>query len=168
MGAQVLDDILDDSQSRLNRNTLLLLKRKIILNKMEVPNCVDDEFADKLVTCTWIRKTFYEGGIDELVSTRRLEHIVKWFAMFNDRLKIQLCVNRFDTDTKSASSTPTLRLMLVLISMKRPLRVKDDNPESMTMISKPIDYKYNEACKSYLQSYIDSTYGEHYSINNCD
>ena len=49
-----------------------------------------------------IRKTFYEGGIDELVSTRRLEHIVKAF-MFNDRLKaIQLCVNRFDTDTKSA------------------------------------------------------------------
>ena len=50
-----------------------------------------------------IRKTFYEGGIDELVSTRRLEHIVKAFAMFNDRLKaIQLCVNRFDTDTKTA------------------------------------------------------------------
>jgi hypothetical protein len=50
-----------------------------------------------------IRKTFYEGGIDELVSTRRLEHITKAFAMFNDRLKaIQLCVNRFDTDTKTA------------------------------------------------------------------
>ena len=50
-----------------------------------------------------IRKTFYEGGIDELVSTRRLEHIVKAFAMFGDRLKaIQLCVNRFDTDTKAA------------------------------------------------------------------
>ena len=50
-----------------------------------------------------IRKTFYEGGIDELVSTRRLEHIVKAFAMFGDRLKaIQLCVNRFDTDTKGA------------------------------------------------------------------
>ena len=71
---------------------------------MAVANCVDDEFADKLVT--WadvIRKTFYEGGIEELVSTRRLEHIVKAFAMFSDRLKaIQLCVNRFDTDTKSA------------------------------------------------------------------
>ena len=71
---------------------------------MTVANCVDEDYADKLVT--WadvIRKTFYEGGIDELVSTRRLEHIVKAFAMFGDRLKaIQLCVNRFDTDTKAA------------------------------------------------------------------
>ena len=79
-------------------------EKKIIVNKMTVANCVDEDFADKLVT--WadvIRKTFYEGGIDELVSTRRLEHIVKAFAMFNDRLKaIQLCVNRFDTDTKTA------------------------------------------------------------------
>ena len=71
---------------------------------MAVQGCVDDEFADKLVT--WadvIRKTFYDGAIDELISTRRLEHIVKAFAMFDDRLKaIQLCVNRFDVDTKSA------------------------------------------------------------------
>ncbi len=106
MGAQVLDEAF------LERFAITVeqeypsasQEKKIILNKMEVANCVDDEFADKLVT--WadvIRKTFYEGGIDELVSTRRLEHIVKAFAMFNDRLKaIQLCVNRFDTDTKSA------------------------------------------------------------------
>ena len=74
------------------------------MNKMGVAECVDEDFADKLVM--WadiIRKTFYEGGIDELVSTRRLEHIVKAYAMFSDRLKaIQLCVNRFDSDTKAA------------------------------------------------------------------
>ncbi len=79
-------------------------EKKIVMNKMGVAECVDEDFADKLVM--WadiIRKTFYEGGIDELVSTRRLEHIVKAYAMFSDRLKaIQLCVNRFDTDTKSA------------------------------------------------------------------
>jgi len=106
MGAQVLDEAF------LERFAITVeqeypsaaQEKKIVLNKMAVADCVDDEFADKLVL--WadvIRKTFYEGGIDELVSTRRLEHIVKAFAMFKDRLKaIQLCVNRFDTDTKSA------------------------------------------------------------------
>lgn len=106
MGAQVLDEAF------LERFAITVeqeypsaaQEKKIVLNKMAVQGCVDDEFADKLVT--WadvIRKTFYDGAIDELISTRRLEHIVKAFAMFNDRLKaIQLCVNRFDVDTKSA------------------------------------------------------------------
>ena len=40
-----------------------------------------------------------------------------------------------------------------------------DNPELMTMISKPIDYKYNEDAQVLSPTYIDSTYGEHYSIN---
>lgn len=79
-------------------------EKKIILNKMAKANVEDVEFAENLVT--WaevIRKTFYEGAIDELISTRRLEHIVNAFAMFNNRLKaIELCVNRFDEDTKVA------------------------------------------------------------------
>ena len=79
-------------------------EKKIILNKMAKANVEDVEFAENLVT--WaevIRKTFYEGAIDELISTRRLEHIVNAYAMFNDRVKaIELCVNRFDEDTKSA------------------------------------------------------------------
>ena len=106
MGAQVLDEaFLERFAITVEQEYPSATQEKeIILNKMAVANCVDDEFADKLVT--WadvIRKTFYEGGIEELVSTRRLEHIVKAFAMFSDRLKaIQLCVNRFDTDTKSA------------------------------------------------------------------
>jgi hypothetical protein len=50
-----------------------------------------------------IRKTYFEGGIDELVSTRRLEHIVNAFAVFKDKMKaITLCTNRFDPDTKQA------------------------------------------------------------------
>ena len=77
---------------------------KIVLGKMAKVGYTDEEFAEKLVT--WadiIRKTFYEGAIDELVSTRRLEHIVNAYAMFKDRMKaIQLCVNRFDADTKAA------------------------------------------------------------------
>jgi hypothetical protein len=80
------------------------IERKIVLGKMKELNCLDEEFADRLVT--WaeiIRKTFQEGGIDELISTRRLLHIVKAFHMFRDRIKaIELCTNRFDDETKSA------------------------------------------------------------------
>jgi MoxR-like ATPase len=80
------------------------IEKKIVLNKMERANCVDVDFAQHLVVWSEvIRKTFYEGAIDELVSTRRLEHIVNAFAMFNDKQKaIRLCVNRFDDDTKQA------------------------------------------------------------------
>jgi hypothetical protein len=80
------------------------VEKKIILNKMERAGCVDEDFATHLVT--WsdvIRKTFNEGAIDELVSTRRLEHIVNAYAVFNNKLKaITLCTNRFDEDTKQA------------------------------------------------------------------
>ena len=79
-------------------------EKKIIVKKMEKVNNVDQDFATHLVT--WsdvIRKTYYEGAIDELISTRRLEHIVNAFAVFKDKQKaVQLCVNRFDEDTKEA------------------------------------------------------------------
>ena len=62
------------------------------------------DFAEKLVT--WadiIRKTFYEGGIDEIIATRRLVHIANAFAIFGDRKKaIEMCINRFDEDTKTS------------------------------------------------------------------
>jgi hypothetical protein len=80
------------------------VERAIIMNNMEQHSCVDEEFADKLVT--WaevIRKTYLEDAVDELISTRRLVHIVKAFSMFRDRQKaIELCINRFDSDTKNA------------------------------------------------------------------
>ena len=81
------------------------IEKEIIQNKMKELKVDDAEFCDLLVT--WadiIRKTFQEGGIDEIVSTRRLLHIVKAFAMFRkNRVKaIELCINRFDDETKSA------------------------------------------------------------------
>ena len=106
MSAQILDDAF------LERFAITVeqeypaakIEKQIILNKMEKVGKIDDEFAEKLVT--WadiIRKTFYDGGVEELISTRRLEHIVNAYAMFNSRSKaIELCVNRFDSDTKSA------------------------------------------------------------------
>ena len=79
-------------------------EKKIVIKKMERVNNVDEGFATHLVT--WsdvIRKTYYEGAIDELISTRRLEHIVNAYAVFGDKKKaVQLCVNRFDDDTKEA------------------------------------------------------------------
>lgn len=81
------------------------VEKEIIMNKMKELKVDDAEFCELLVT--WadiIRKTFQEGGIDEIVSTRRLLHIVKAFAMFRkNRVKaIELCINRFDDETKSA------------------------------------------------------------------
>jgi len=71
-----------------------------ILNKI----CDDVEFCKRL--SDWadiIRKTFYDGGIEEIISTRRLVHIVKAYNIFGDKAKaIQVCVNRFDDETKQA------------------------------------------------------------------
>ena len=79
---------------------------KKILNKVfDKLNVSDTEFVDKLVA--WadiIRKTYVEGSIDELITTRRLVHISNAYAIFNmDRMKaIQMCVNRFDGETMTA------------------------------------------------------------------
>jgi hypothetical protein len=79
-------------------------ERKIVEKELESAGKPDAEFADNLTK--WadiIRKTFMDGGIDELIATRRLVHIVKAYAVFNDRMKaIQMCINRFDDETKSA------------------------------------------------------------------
>jgi hypothetical protein len=68
-------------------------------------NISDSEFVEKLIK--WadiIRKTYVEGAIDELITTRRLVHISNAYAIFNmDRMKaISMCVNRFDDETKTA------------------------------------------------------------------
>jgi len=80
------------------------IEKKIIINKMKYYNKMDEDFADKLVA--WadiIRKTFQEGGVDEIISTRRLVNIVQAYSIFNDQVdSIQYCINRFDDDTKMA------------------------------------------------------------------
>ena len=82
----------------------LAVEKKIVLGSMAKYGKVDEDFADKLVT--WaevIRKTYFEGAVDELISTRRLDHIVKAFTIFKDKLKsIEMCTNRFDEDTKTS------------------------------------------------------------------
>jgi len=79
-------------------------ERKIIEKELTSVGRADNEFAEKLVT--WadvIRKTFADGGCDEVISTRRLVHIVETFGIFGDKMKsISLCLNRFDDDTKAS------------------------------------------------------------------
>ena len=84
----------------------LATERKIVVKHMEKYNKVDEDFAEKLVTWSEvIRKTFADGGVDELISTRRLCHIAHTFSIFDDRLKaINMCISRFDEDTKLAFS----------------------------------------------------------------
>ena len=78
------------------------VERKIIINHMQKFDCLDESFADNLtVWSETIRKTFADGGVDEIISTRRLCHIVQSYSIFGDKLKaIQLCVSRFDEDTR--------------------------------------------------------------------
>ena len=76
-----------------------------ILRKVaEQLDCYDADFIDRLVA--WgeiIRKTFYDGGVDEIISTRRLVHIIRAFSIFKKRTKaIEVCVNRFDDETKAS------------------------------------------------------------------
>ena len=75
------------------------VETKILLNV----GC-DQEFADNLVKWAGvIRKTFFDGGVDEVITTRRLVHIVQAYSIFGDRLDaITKCVNRFDDDTKQS------------------------------------------------------------------
>ena len=82
----------------------LSIEKKIVIKHMEKYGKKDLQFAEML--SQWsetIRKTYEDDGIDELISTRRLCHITQTYAIFDDRMKaIELCVNRFDNDTKEA------------------------------------------------------------------
>jgi len=80
------------------------VEKKILSGVSSKLGITDTDFLARLVD--WgdiIRKTFYDGGIDEIISTRRLVHIVRAFGIFNDKAKaIKVCINRFDDETKQA------------------------------------------------------------------
>ena len=85
-----------------NKNEIKMLDN--VMTQKGLTKQIDKKFAENLIT--WadiIRKTFYEGGVDEIISTRRLVHIVDAYAIFKDKMKsIQMCTNRFDNDTKTS------------------------------------------------------------------
>ena len=78
------------------------IEEKILTNELAKHDLVDSEYVGNLVK--WadvIRKSFYEGACDEIISTRRLVHIVSAFSIFDDKLKsIAMCISRFDFETK--------------------------------------------------------------------
>ena len=80
------------------------IEEKIVSTKLKSAGKKDDKFAHNLVT--WadvIRKTYTDGGVDEIISTRRLVHIAEAYGIFKNKMKaIQVCTNRFDDDTKNS------------------------------------------------------------------
>ena len=79
-------------------------EQKIVALKLKSAGKSDEKFATNLVT--WadvIRKTYKDGGVDEIISTRRLVHIAEAYAIFKNKMKaIEVCTNRFDNDTKTS------------------------------------------------------------------
>ena len=79
-------------------------EKKIVVNSMKKYGEVSEEFADNLIS--WadvIRRTFADGGVDSVISTRRLDHICKAYAIFGDKMEaIEMCCARFAEDTKSS------------------------------------------------------------------
>ena len=104
------------------------IERKIVLNLMKSLSCEDEEFAETLVK--WadaIRRTFADGGVDETITTRRLVHIVRAFAIFKDRAKaVELCINRFDDITRSAFAN-----LFEKVSTPEPAPVAAPTPEEV-------------------------------------
>ena len=80
------------------------IETKILDNVMSHYGLKDNQFTSNLVK--WaevIRKTFFDGGIDEIIATRRLVHIINAYAIFKNKLKaVEVCINRFDDDTKNS------------------------------------------------------------------
>ena len=99
---QIMNDMLEFAITMQQEYPPVTTERKILEKEMALTGEVDSEFTTKLVD--WadiIRKTFYEGAIDDVITTRRLVHIVNAFRMFGDRMKsIEMCISRFDEETR--------------------------------------------------------------------
>ena len=104
IGTNILNEaFLERFPITLEQEYPTIATEKNIIKKLMVNlGCSDEEYAVKLVDwADLIRKTFYDGGVDEIISTRRLVHIVNAFSIFKDRMKaISMCVARFDDQTK--------------------------------------------------------------------
>tara|TARA_B100000902_G_scaffold23758_2_gene28598 strand:+ start:1219 stop:2454 length:1236 start_codon:yes stop_codon:yes gene_type:complete len=109
-------------------------ERSILKKEMALTGPVDEEFCTKLVD--WadiIRKTYYEGAIDDVITTRRLVHIVNAFRMFGDKLKsITMCISRFDEETRNA-------VLDLYTKVDEGVDLSDENP-----LDEKDDSEYNE------------------------
>ena len=89
-----------------------MIENKILANVLSKRNLTtqkDEKFAQNLVT--WadvIRKTFYEGGVDEIISTRRLVHIIEAFAIFKEKMKAHTIVTKIINSTIKSLATEVI------------------------------------------------------------
>lgn len=113
-------------------------ERKIVMNLMNEYGCVDEKFADDLVK--WadaIRRTYESGGVDSLVTTRRVVHILKAFKIFKDAKKsIEMCCNRFDDVTKAAFID-----LFDKITDDAQVEVQPDSADGMVVLVDEIGYQ---------------------------
>ena len=125
------------------------VEEKIVSNTLKSAGKSDVKFARNLVT--WadvIRKTYKDGGIDEIISTRRLVHIGEAYGIFKNKMKaISVCTNRFDEDTKKSFTE---------------LYTKVDSGASVDQI---LDEKKKAELESYKQDSNDGEEGEENDIN---
>ena len=109
-------------------------ERNILKKEMALSGDVDEDFCKKLVD--WadiIRKTYYEGAIDDVITTRRLVHIVNAYRMFGDKLKsITMCISRFDEDTRNA-------VLDLYTKVDEGVHLENENP-----LEESDDSEYNE------------------------
>lgn len=69
-----------------------------------IPAMETAKFAANLTKwAEMLRLSYKQGATDEVITTRRLTHIVKAYSIFRNRKKaIELCLNRFDEEIKTA------------------------------------------------------------------
>jgi len=107
------------------------VETKILTKLFASLGITDKAFAENLVK--WadiIRKTFEEGAIDELISTRRLSHIAEAYTIFNDKMEaIKYCINRFDNETKTSFLDLYTKIDAgIEITAETPVQVTDEVP----------------------------------------
>ena len=134
-------------------------ERKILEKNFAVLGLTDAVFIERLIT--WadvIRKSFADGAVDEVISTRRLVHISKAFSIFGNRLKaIEMCLNRFDSDTKNAF----LDLYTKVDAEATPPKVEAVlNPNELTVTknvgSDDVTFSYKGESVTFNESEIDN------------
>jgi hypothetical protein len=107
------------------------IEQKILESVSNDLGVSETDFCKRLVD--WgdvIRKTFYDGGIEEIISTRRLVHIIRAYSIFKDKAKaIQVCINRFDDETKQSflELYDKIDAEFVMPSTDAPVEEKVDN-----------------------------------------
>lgn len=124
ISAQILDDaFIERFAVTLDQKfSSKATEKKIVLNNMTQYKCVDDQFAEYLIN--WadvVRKGYNNGTVSDVISTRRLTHIVKIFSIFNDRHRaIEMCIARYDENTKN-------QLLKLYAAIDASLQIADEN-----------------------------------------